>query len=73
MNKPNLKKIVRNVRIGIGEHSPKILMGVGIAGMVTTTIVAVKATPKALKMIEEAENDKSSLKMGLSLLRSSRL
>lgn len=58
MNKPNLKKLVRNVRIGIGEHSPKILMGVGIAGMVTTTVVAVKATPKALKMIEEAENDK---------------
>jgi hypothetical protein len=37
----------------IGKHSPEILTGIGIAGMVTTTVLAVKATPKALRLIEE--------------------
>ena len=34
------------------KHSPEILTGLGIAGMLTTTILAVKATPKALKVCE---------------------
>lgn len=35
------------------KHSPEILTGVGIAGMITTTVLAVRATPKALILIEE--------------------
>ena len=27
------------------KHSPEILTGIGIAGMITTTVLAVKATP----------------------------
>lgn len=57
MNKPNLAKIVKGVKEVISDHSPEILTGVGIAGMITTTILAVKATPKALKLIEEREDD----------------
>lgn len=53
MNKPNVAKIVNSIRSGISKHSPEILTGIGIAGMITTTILAVKATPKALKLIEE--------------------
>jgi hypothetical protein len=34
------------------KHSPEILTGLGIAGMVSTTVLAVKATPKAIKLIE---------------------
>lgn len=30
------------------KHSPAILTGLGIAGMITTTVLAVKATPKAI-------------------------
>ena len=55
MNKWNAINIAKNLRMFISKHSPEILVGVGIAGMVTTTIMAVKATPKALKLIEEAE------------------
>lgn len=58
MNKPILKGIVRSVQTEVAKRSPQILMGVGIAGMVTSTVLAVKATPKALKLIEEAENQK---------------
>ncbi len=43
----------------LGKHSPEILTGVGIAGMVTSTVLAVKATPKALELIEEAKTHKN--------------
>ena len=33
-----------------------ILTGVGIAGMITTTVLAVKATPKALQLIDNKKN-----------------
>lgn len=39
------------------KHSPEILTGIGIAGMVTATVMAVKATPKALILIEEKKNE----------------
>lgn len=60
----NLSKIARDVRMTINKHSPEILTGIGIAGMVMTTIMAVKATPKALELISEerlerADNDES--------------
>ena len=35
------------------RKSPEILTGIGVAGFVTTTVLAVKATPKALMLIEE--------------------
>ena len=35
------------------KHSPEILIGVGIAGMVTTTVIAVRSTPRALILIEK--------------------
>lgn len=40
------------------KHSPEILTGIGIAGMITTTVLAVKATPKALKLMEDARYKK---------------
>ena len=40
------------------KHSSSILTVVGAAGVVTTSILAVKATPKALALLEEAKQDK---------------
>lgn len=37
----------------LGKNSPAILTGLGIVGFVTTTVVAVKVTPKALLVREE--------------------
>lgn len=53
MTKPNFTKIFKDVRASVGKRSPEILTGIGIAGMITTTVLAVKATPKALNLIEE--------------------
>lgn len=44
---------IKSTKGFLGKHSPEILTGIGIAGMVTTTVLAVKATPKALNLIEE--------------------
>lgn len=52
MNKPNLAQIAKSIRASLIEHSPEILTGIGIAGMVTTTILAVKATPRAIELIK---------------------
>lgn len=53
MNKTDVSKFIRNVKHGLSKRSPEILTGIGIAGMVTTTVLAVRATPKALRLIEE--------------------
>lgn len=53
MSKSNIAKFANGVRLWTGKHSPEILTGLGIAGMVTTTVFAVRATPKALRLIEE--------------------
>lgn len=53
MGKSKLPKIVKDAKLTIAKHSPEILTGIGIAGMVTTTVLAVRATPKALILIEE--------------------
>ena len=54
------------VRSGLTKHSPKILIGLGVAGLLGTTILAVRETPKALKLLEnkkkELDVDKLSVK-----------
>ena len=39
------------------EHNPEILVGLGVAGMMTSTVLAVKATPKALDIMEDKKAD----------------
>src|SRR5574344_446466 len=53
----SLSKVAKNVKAAATKHSPEILTGIGIAGMVTTIVMAVKATPKALILIEEKKNE----------------
>lgn len=53
MNTQALSKFARDIRMSVSKRSPEILMGIGIAGMITTTVVAVKATPKAILLIED--------------------
>lgn len=58
MSKSKFALFVKNTQNAISRHSPEILTGLGIAGMLTTTVLAVKATPKALRSIEDAEYEK---------------
>lgn len=57
MNKLNLSQLAKNVQTAVKKHSPEILTGIGIAGMITTTIMAVRATPKALIVIERCKDE----------------
>lgn len=59
MKKPNVTKIFNTVKKAVGKKSPEILIAFGIAGMITTTVLAVKATPKAMEKIKKAEKDKA--------------
>ena len=54
----SFKTSMKKVSKSIDKHSPEILIGLGIAGLVSTTVMAVKATPKALLLIEEKKQEK---------------
>lgn len=56
--KMNFKELIPSARKAVRVHTPEILTGIGITGMVATTILAVKATPKAMALIE---NEKMEL------------
>ena len=47
-----------NARLFMKRNASTILTCLGGIGAVTTTVMAVKATPKALQLIEEAEKEK---------------
>lgn len=62
MNKLNVKQCFKMAKKVVQKKSPEILTGLGIAGMITTVVLAVKATPKALDLIdEEIEKQNSKL------------
>lgn len=50
-------KILKTVQTFANEHRSEILTGVGIAGMFTTVGLAIKATPKAMELIEEKKEE----------------
>lgn len=49
---------MNKVEIFLKRHSSTILTVVGAGGVVATSVLAVKATPKALTLLEEAKNEK---------------
>ena len=57
MSKVKPSKLLKNAQLWTTKHSPEILVGLGITGMITTTVLAVKATPKALMLIEEKKKE----------------
>ena len=63
MNKTKLPNFIKKAGRSISKHSPEILTGIGIAGMITSTVLAVKATPKAVQIIEEEKKEKETEKL----------
>jgi len=47
-----LKAIARNLGDVISQNSPTILTGLSVGGLLTTTILAVRATPKAMTILD---------------------
>ena len=50
-----ITKIGKNLGGLISKNSPHILTGIGCAGVVSTAVLAVKATPKATIILEKEE------------------
>lgn len=59
MNKVNFSQITRSIRESVTRRSPEILTGIGIAGMLTAGVLAVKETPKALRLIEAKKKEQN--------------
>ena len=57
MGKFNLAAAAKSIKGVLERHAPEILTGIGVAGMVTTTILAVKATPKACLLINDRKDE----------------
>lgn len=57
MSKFNLTAAAKSIKGVLERHAPEILTGIGVAGMVTTTILAVKATPKACLLINDRKDE----------------
>ncbi len=57
MSKERLKRTIKSAERVLTKYSPGILTGIGIAGMIGATFMAVKATPKALYLIETKKEE----------------
>lgn len=51
MKKPNLQRLAQRSKIYLRKASPTILSGLSAAGVIVTSVLAVRATPKALRKI----------------------
>lgn len=58
MGKLNVPNFLKTMKTNVVKHSPEILTGVGIAGMGTAIFLAVKDTPKAIRLIEDEKASK---------------
>ena len=66
MSNQKLANVTKSLKHELQKRAPEILMGIGIVGMISTTVLAVQATPKALKLIEakKKETGKDKLTIG---------
>ena len=58
MNTEPIKQFFKSTGDLLVKKSPEILIGVGITGMISSTVMAVTATPKALILIEAEKSKK---------------
>lgn len=55
MKKQAVTGALKDLTKVLKKHSPAILTGIGVAGMIVATVTAVRATPKALRLVDEKE------------------
>lgn len=57
MGKSNMSKLFKSIQKSVSKHSPEILLTLGIGGMITSTVLAVRATPKALALMDAKKEE----------------
>ena len=60
--KEKLMNVYNGVKGKVEKHSPEILMGVGIVGVVATTVTACRATMKLNDILDECEETRDKIK-----------
>ena len=68
MGKFNLTEFIDATKQVVSKHSPEILTGIGIGGMIVSTVLAVQSTPKAMRLIEEERERKMLFLTSLMLI-----
>ena len=61
--KTSFKTVLSNTGKAMERHSAEIFLGVGIVGIGTSLILAVKATPKAMELIEQKKEEEKAEKL----------
>ena len=56
--KLNAVTAIRAIKTTFARRSPEILLGVGLAGLITAPIMAIKATPKVMDILEKEKEKK---------------
>lgn len=56
MNKAALQKACKKTVATASKHAPALLIGVGVVSIVSTAILAVVATPKAIEVLEDGKD-----------------
>lgn len=64
-----MNKLVNRSKRFLNQNSSTILTCLGGAGVVATSVLAVKATPKALKLLETAKEEKGEELTALEVIR----
>lgn len=59
MKKIKFANVGTNIKETLIKKSPEILIGLGVTGMISTTVMAVKATPKALQIVKKKEEEEN--------------
>lgn len=60
MNLGMFKNVFNSIGDFTKKHAPEILAGIGIGGFITTAVLAAKATPDAMELVEEAKDEKQT-------------
>ena len=59
----SLSSVAQGVGYFLRKHSPEICTGLGVVGMVGTAVLAVRATPKAVQIIEQKKKEANTDKL----------
>lgn len=57
-----IKKMINKVKFNVVKHSPEILMGIGIAGVITSTVLACRSTLKVKDILEDKDTNMNNVK-----------
>lgn len=63
MKRLSTNSVLGRLLFGIKKNAPTILTSAGVGGVVTTTVLAVRATPKAVELINEEQSIRVDIAM----------